>query len=407
MNFLRIATSSFLSCIALLAAPGDAQTTVGTWSKAAVLPVIQSEWDGVTIGDSLFMVGGEIKRMPSVDLNKPADELWIYDVKGDKWTQGAYMPGGRNHVAVATLDGLMYVFGGYAFSCCANYPWPYGSDNAWQYNPKTNAWKTLTPMPRRMGAGVAAAFDGKIYVMAGTDSGQFHSTATVHEYDPVANSWRARSPMRNAREHMKAAVVDSLIYVIGGHSKPGATKVNQGAVEAYSPRSDKWYEKGAMATPRGGVGVANLGGKLYVFGGEGADFKLFSQVDEFNPATGQWAKINELPYSGGVHGHATMVWNGRAHLVGGANPQGFNPRNYHDVFTVPVVVGTLRPSAPRAFPGLNGKLSILDPMGRLLRSKSFEGTGTDLSGANLPAGARFLRIDGPDGVSTRMMPPSN
>lgn len=421
MNILRLATPLSLSIISLLAVQGGAQTTVGTWTKAAPLPVIQSEWDGATVGDSMFMVGGEMKRTPQIDQTKASDELWIYDAKGDRWIQGANMPGGRNHPAVVSLEGLVYVFGGYNFPCCANYPWPYGSDNAWQYNPKTNAWKTLAPMPRKMGAGLAAAFDGKIYVMAGTDSGQFHSIADVHEYDPVANSWRARAPMRNAREHVKGAVVDSLIYVIGGHSKPGSAKVNQAAVEAYSPRSDKWYDKGAMPTPRGGIGLANLGGKLYVFGGEGADFKLFSQVDRYDPATGQWAKVNDIPYAGGIHAQATMVWNGKAHLVGGSNPQGFNPRNYHDVFTVPVVVGTLRPSLSRAMRVLDGgyrlrfeglaqgrhRIAILDPMGRLQLNHSFEGTGTDLVRGTLPAGAHILRIDGPDGTSIRTLLPGN
>jgi N-acetylneuraminic acid mutarotase len=390
MKITHTARSPFLLALAA-ALPGSvhAQTTVGTWSKAAPLPVIQSEWDGAAIGDSLFMVGGEMKRTPQVDQTKPSDELWIYDTKGDRWIQGANMPGGRNHTAVVALDGLLYVFGGYGWACCANYPWPYGSDNAWQYNPKTNSWKTLAPIPRKFGAGMAAAFDGRIYVMAGTDSGQFHSTAEVHEYDPVGNAWRSRAPMANAREHVKGAVVDSLIYVIGGHSKPGNTKVNQAAVEAYSPRSDKWYAKGTMPTPRGGIGVANLGGKIFVFGGEGADFKLFSQVDRYDPATGQWAKVNDIPYAGGIHGQATMVWNGRAHLVGGNNPQGFNPRNYHDVFTVPAVVDVLRPKGAAGLrllasggglrleglvPG-RYRASLLDPAGRVTEAWGFTGPG--------------------------------
>lgn len=324
-----------------------AQTTVGTWSKGAVLPVIQSEWDGVTIGDSLFAVGGEMKRMPATNTSRASDELWIYDSKGDRWIQGANMPASRNHPAVAALGGKLYVFGGYEWPCCNNYPWPYGSNNAWEYDPKTNAWKTLAPVPRRIGAGMAAAFEGKIYVMAGTDSGQFSSVNSVHEYDPVANSWRARASMKNAREHFKGAVVDSLIYVIGGHSKPAATKVNQASVEAYSPRSNTWYDKGNMPTgaERGGMGVAYLGGKLYVFGGEAANFTLFGRIDQYDPVTGVWAKVNDYP-AGGIHGLATMVLNGRAHLVGGNNPAGFNPKNYHEIFTPPEVMGCTRVGAP-------------------------------------------------------------
>lgn len=413
----------------LTAIPAAAQN-IGTWSKAAALPVIQSEWDGVAIGDFFYAVGGEMKRTPQTDQTKASDELWIYDAKADKWAQGPDMPGRRNHPAVAALDGMLYVFGGYDFPCCANYPWPYGNDNAWRYDPQAKTWKTLAPLPRKLGAGMAAAFEGKIYVFAGTDSGQFHSVPFVHEYDPAANAWRARASMRNAREHVKGAVVDSLIYVIGGHSKPGSQKINQPAVEAYSPRSNTWYDKGTMPSPRGGIGVAYLGGKIYAFGGEGADFTLFSRVDQFDPATGQWTQANNTP-SGGIHGHATITWNGTAHLVAGNSPSGFNPRNYHDVFTPPVVEGCTLPAAPNfnryatkddgscqdvglivragsARPRILGndgllrveglppgryRVSLDDPAGRVLRRKTFEGSSAELPW-DVPRHILFLRIEG-------------
>lgn len=329
---------------ALLATSGFGQT-LGAWTKAAALPVIQSEWDGVTIGDSLFVVGGEMKRTPQTDPSKASDELWIYNGRTNAWTQGADMPGGRNHHAVALLDGKLYVLGGYNFSCCGNYPWPYGNTNNWRYDPKSNAWTVLAPIPRRMGAGMAAAFEGRIYVFAGTDTGAFNSNGSVQEYDPATDTWRSRASMRNAREHVKGAVVDSLIYLIGGHQKPEATKINQPSVEAYSPRGNRWYDKGNMPVPRGGIGAAYLGGKIYVFGGEGANYSLFNRVDQYDPATGAWALVNSTPSGGGIHGLATMVMGGRIHLVGGASPAGFNPRNYHDVYTPSMVDGCTNPAA--------------------------------------------------------------
>jgi N-acetylneuraminic acid mutarotase len=337
---------------------------------------------------------------------------------------------------VAALGGKLYVFGGYPFACCNNYPWPYGADNAWEYNPKTNTWRTLAPVPRKIGAGMAAPFDGKIYVMAGTDSGQFHSIAAVHEYDPANNTWRARASMRNAREHVKGAVVDSLIFVIGGHSLQGSSKVNQAAVEAYSPRSNTWYDKGTMPSPRGGHGVAYLGGKLYVFGGEAANFSVSSRVDQFDPVTNAWAKVNDIPSTSGIHAQATVVWNGRAHLVAGSNPGGFQPKSSHVYFTPPEVPGCTQPAAPnynryatrddgscQAVAVLRGagaggprilaggdrlrlvglapgsyRVQVLDPLGRGLASGAYAAGGP---GWSLPGGtvARFLRVEGAGGAA--------
>lgn len=428
------------SLAALLATSGFGQN-IGAWTKATALPVIQSEWDGVTIGDSLFVVGGEMKRTPQTDPSKASDELWIYNGKTAAWTQGANMPGGRNHHAVALLDGKLYVLGGYSFSCCGNYPWPYGNTNNWRYDPKTNAWTVLAPLPRRMGAGMAAAFDGRIYVFAGTDTGAFNSNGSVQEYDPAANAWRARASMRNAREHVKGAVVDSLIYLIGGHQKPEETKINQPSVEAYAPRSNRWYDKGNMPVPRGGIGAAYLGGKIYVFGGEGANYTLFNRVDQYDPATGAWAQVNSTPSGGGIHGLATMVMGERIHLVGGASPAGFNPRNYHDVFTPPTVDGCTNPAAGNfnryatrdngtcqatsagndapgrgivvqwdakglRITGLSGeshRITLLDTHGRVWHRADVRGESHPVP-APERKGIHFLRIEGGDGSAWNVVP---
>lgn len=325
---------TFLFFLAVGFSSGQAQEK-GTWSTAAVLPVIQSEWDGAALGDSIFCMGGEMKRTPKTDETKASDELWIYNAKTDKWTQGANMPESRNHISVVALNGLIYAFGGYPPPCCKSYPWPAGTNTAWSYNPKTNTWATLAPIPRKFGAGIAVAFKDKIYVMAGTDSGGYHSITAVHEYNPTTNTWVAKASMKNAREHTRGVVVDSMIYVFGGHQKPGATRTNQGAVEAYSPSSNTWIDKGVMPTPRGAIGGAYIDGKVYLFGGEGADFALFNIVDQYDPATGKWAVMANTPGTGGIHGMATVTYNGKVHLIGGSNPSGFNPKDYHNVYTPP------------------------------------------------------------------------
>ena len=40
-------------------------------------------------------------------------------------------------------------------------------DNAWQYDPATDSWKSLLPVPTKRGSAVAVEAGGKIYTIGG------------------------------------------------------------------------------------------------------------------------------------------------------------------------------------------------------------------------------------------------
>ncbi len=321
--------------------------TSGIWESSTALPVIQSEFYGDAIGDSIYVLGGEAMRVEEQgqDMSTASNELWIYNTQTEEWDMGARMPAGRNHVAVTHLDGKLYVFGGYPQACCNSYPWPFGETNNWRYTPETNSWEELAPIPRRMGAGMAEAFEGKIYVFAGTDSGGFHSLNAAHVYDPENDSWEELSPLKNAREHTRGCVMDSLILVFGGHSNPQGTRINQGSVEAYSPASDTWYDLGDMPQARGGIGVGCIAGKAYLFGGELVNFQVLDNNDVFDPVSEDWSSDTKVPLSG-IHGMATVTHKGKIHLIGGSEGGGFSPGDHHYVFTPPQVEGCTDPESP-------------------------------------------------------------
>jgi len=55
-------------------------------------------------------------------------------------------------------------------------------------------------------------------------------------------------------------------------------------VERYDPGVNTWSMVVSMSCPRGGVGVAALGGKLYAVGGhDGTNY--LSSVEEYDPST--------------------------------------------------------------------------------------------------------------------------
>jgi len=62
----------------------------------------------------------------------------------------------------------------------------------------------------------AAALNGKIYILNGTDNNQRHSSVEV--FDPEAGTWTMGKPMSKRRSRVKATVMNEKIYVVGGWS---------------------------------------------------------------------------------------------------------------------------------------------------------------------------------------------
>lgn len=54
------------------------------------------------------------------------------------------------------------------------------------------------------------------------------------------------------------------------------------SVERYDPRSNKWDYVAALTTPRGGVGIATVMGKIFAVGGHNGNAYL-NTVEAFDP----------------------------------------------------------------------------------------------------------------------------
>jgi N-acetylneuraminic acid mutarotase len=77
-------------------------------------------------------------------------------------------------------------------------------------------WLPLAPVQIERQEVAAAASNGKIYVIGGIAANQ-SILSSVEEYDPATDSWRFVAPLPRPRHHHAAAVVGDAIYVIGGY----------------------------------------------------------------------------------------------------------------------------------------------------------------------------------------------
>jgi N-acetylneuraminic acid mutarotase len=306
-----------------------AQMPTSPWKKGAPFPEPDEELYGVAVNGKMYVIGGWGD-------GTARGVNYEYDPATDRWTKKAPMPRPAHHAALAAVDGKIYAFGG--FVAPANTAVPVGAAwepiaDAWEFNPATDAWKPLAPLPGKRGSAIAAEVGGKIYVIGGattmegstdpffTAFGPARVLSTNEVYDPATNTWESRNPMSVPRNHAFGGVVNGKIYVIGGRTGHAfiLSATNTDVVEEYDPASNMWsLPKERMPTARSGGASGSDGRRIYVAGGEVTTTELvgaYRAVEAYDPATNTWLTMPSMPMP--RHGVAGGVIGNRFHLVSG------------------------------------------------------------------------------------------
>jgi N-acetylneuraminic acid mutarotase len=304
----------------------EAALAQGKWVKLAPFPEPAEEISGAAAGGKMYVFAGLAPGW------KPMGMVYEYDPSSNQWTKKKPMALPSHHVAFTEYHGKIYAFGGFVPPESGPPAWT-PINNAWEYDPATDMWRALAPMPNKRGSALAAAVGDKIYVIGGasTISGSKEtavypthphtSVGTVEEYDPAANTWRDRSQMPTPRNHAALGVVNGKIYVIGG--RVGAAFIGLASdisvVEEYDPATNQWSgPRARMPIARSALGAGVYGARIYVAGGEYQDphmMATFRAVEAYDPANNTWTEMPPMPVS--RHGLAVGVIGNRLYVVGG------------------------------------------------------------------------------------------
>jgi N-acetylneuraminic acid mutarotase len=178
------------------------------WAEHASIPA------DAAYGFGIGVVNGKIYAIRGSP-DYPSGVYWTYcyDPTSDTWTSKAPLPFTRSTDSVATLNGKLYAIGGIE---------PTGGwvhcTRVDVYDPATDSWEldsiARLSVPRTHLEADTPVVNGRIYVIGGWNG--VTALSTVEEYDPATNSWRTLAPMPTARYGLATAVVDGNIYAIGG-----------------------------------------------------------------------------------------------------------------------------------------------------------------------------------------------
>jgi N-acetylneuraminic acid mutarotase len=297
--------------LSVLAAAGIVHAQ-NSWQMRAPFPALPAEFLAVAANGKLYLFGGLAPKFV------PRGLVYEYDPATDVWTAKKPMPLPSHHLALAEYNGKIYSFGGFKLPASGEMAWE-PINNSWEYDPATDTWKPLKPMPSQRGGGAAAVVNGKIYVIGGAGvhpgsknapllmgpNGTPHrSVGTVEEYDVASDTWRERSSMPTARNHLVVAVVNGKIYAIGGRLASAFVGLGSDTdvVEEYDPATDMWgVPRARMSTQRASMVGAVHDGRIYIVGGEIQTSQVsstFRAVEAYDPATNQWFVLPPAPLGG-------------------------------------------------------------------------------------------------------------
>jgi hypothetical protein len=139
-------------------------------------------------------------------------------------------------------------------------PWPARLARAAAYDPSTDSWRRLAPIPD-LGVrfGGTATWDGHEMLVVGAGA-RARSTLA---YDPAANRWRRLASPPVGRLDARAVWTGSRLLVWGSETASSASPVGL----AYEPRSDRWSRLPRVPLHGLGQTVVWTGHDLLVWGG--------------------------------------------------------------------------------------------------------------------------------------------
>ena len=289
--------------ISLLAAGVGHAEVAGEWKTLAHMPTSRQELATAVLNGKIYSIAGLAGNFIGTD------NVDVYNPATNTWTSVAPLPILNHHNCAAVAAGKLYAFGGQ-------------SKFNFVYDPVNDSWSQVAPMPVAQAQTAAVGvIDDKIYVAGGA------AGPILQVYDPATDSWSTRAPMSVYRHHTAGGVIDGKLYVVGGRDSSQAPT----ALEVYNPQTNSWTRLANMPTGRGGHTAGVVNGELFVFGGEGGG--VHPEVEVYNPASNSWRRVEpDMPFP--RHGIWASVIGNKIYIAGGGLEENISETSWTHAFVV-------------------------------------------------------------------------
>ena len=223
-----------------------------------------------------------------------------YDPDRNNWTKITHPPMDNNWAKVVAYQNKIYVIGGSA------------KTPTQVYDPSTDTWENKAPIPETIYGHQPNVVDNKIYVISGGSPafiGLVKASNTTYVYDPATDSWYKMAPIPEPVIAYASAVMDDKIFIIGGGPTTNVPHNATNIVQIFDPKLNQWTSGTPIPTGVVAAGSCSTHGlsaykRIYVIGGEfkysggGLSSDWFSFGTDLNqvydPYTDSWSSAAPL-----------------------------------------------------------------------------------------------------------------
>jgi energy-converting hydrogenase Eha subunit A len=249
-----------------------------TWITKKSMPTPRANFATAVFHNKIYCIGG---LFPISGVNE------VYDPVTDTWETKQPMPTPRGALSASVVNNKIYLIGGFVPSSIG-LPTPERSNLNEMYDPVTDSWTTMAPLPTAVVYTISTVVDNKIYVFGNGDTPQI--------YDPQTNTWRYGPSMPYSVSYGAVAATTGVcaakkIYRLGGYVysdelDPETSLPKRGPLtQIFDPKTGTWSIGATMHAPRILLSVAVVDDLLYAIGGQNhnGDLIIYDVNDRYTP----------------------------------------------------------------------------------------------------------------------------
>jgi len=210
-----------------------------SWYSKTQMGQARTNLGVIAVEGKIHAIGGAIalEAYPGVIV----DTHEVYDPLTDTWTTITPIPTPRSHFAITTYQNKIYCIGGRAGvvdNLIYNTVWSYSYTltNAVEvYDTTTKSWSTVAPMPYNASNIKAATIEAHIFVLLGPH---------LLKYDPLTDLWEEKTQMPNRPQSSSSAQGPYPVLFVIDDKLIVTSEFNSGPkVMVYDPKKDAWQEE--------------------------------------------------------------------------------------------------------------------------------------------------------------------